>query len=51
MKYRKSSDKEKLGILKEMHESPIGGHIGMNRTYQRLKQYISWEGMKVYRNS
>jgi hypothetical protein len=29
-----------------MHESPIGGHIGMNRTYQRLKQYISWEGMK-----
>jgi hypothetical protein len=29
-----------------MHESPIGGHIGMNRTYQRLKQYINWEGMK-----
>jgi hypothetical protein len=43
---RKLSDKEKLGILREMHESPIGGHIGMNRTYQRLKQYINWEGMK-----
>jgi hypothetical protein len=46
VKYRKLSDKEKFGILKEMHESPIGGHTGMNRTYQRLKQYINWEGMK-----
>jgi hypothetical protein len=46
VKYRKLSDKEKLGILKEMHESPIGGHIGMNRMYQRLKQHINWEGMK-----
>jgi hypothetical protein len=46
VKYRKLSDKEKLGILREIHESPIGGHIRMNRTYQRLKQYINWEGMK-----
>jgi hypothetical protein len=40
------SDKEKLEILQELHETPIGGHIGMNRTYKRLKHYISWEGMK-----
>jgi hypothetical protein len=42
----KLTDKEKLEILKELYETPIGGHIGMNKTYKRLKQYISWEGMK-----
>jgi hypothetical protein len=42
----KLSDREKLEILKEMHESPIGGHTGMNRTYQRLKKYITWEGIQ-----
>jgi hypothetical protein len=46
MKYRKLSDKEKLRILKEMNVSPIGDHTGMNRTYQRLKHYISWKGIK-----
>jgi hypothetical protein len=40
------SDEEKLGNLKEMHESPVGGYIVINRAYQRLKQYISWEGVK-----
>jgi transposase InsO family protein len=45
-KNMKLTDKEKLEILKELHETPIGGHIGMNRTYKRLKQYIRWEGMK-----
>ena len=40
------TDREKLEILRELHETPVGGHIGMNRTYKRLKQYISWEGMK-----
>jgi hypothetical protein len=53
VKYSELSDKEKFGILKEMHESPIGGHIRMNRTYQRLKQYINWyEGIRyeeIYR--
>jgi hypothetical protein len=45
VKNAKLTDK-KLEILKELHETPVGGHIGMNRTYKRLKQYISWEGMK-----
>jgi hypothetical protein len=40
------TEKEKSEILKELHERPIGGHVGMNRTYKRLKQYVSWEGMK-----
>jgi hypothetical protein len=33
-------EREKLKIVKECHESPIGGHVGMNRTYKRLKQYV-----------
>lgn len=40
------SDKEKLEILKEIHDSPIGGHAGINRTYGKLKQFINWQGMK-----
>jgi transposase InsO family protein len=39
-------DKEKAEILREMHDSPIGGHVGMNRTYKRLRHFINWEGMK-----
>jgi transposase InsO family protein len=38
--------KEKMEILKEMHESPVGGHGGMTRTYKRLRHFINWEGMK-----
>jgi hypothetical protein len=46
VKDKKLSSKEKMEILREMHESPIGGHVGMNRTYKRLKHFINWEGMK-----
>jgi hypothetical protein len=44
--YTDLSDKEKLEILKEIHDSPIGGHVGIMRTYQKLKQFINWRGMK-----
>jgi hypothetical protein len=40
------TEEEKRKILQEFHEQPIGGHLGMNRTFDRLKQYISWPGMK-----
>jgi hypothetical protein len=40
------SAKEKLEILKEIHDSPIGGHACINRTYRKLKQFINWEGVK-----
>jgi len=33
-------------ILQEFHEQSIGGHLGMNRTLDRLKLYTSWPGMK-----
>jgi hypothetical protein len=29
-----------------MHEKPAGGHSGMNRTYDRIKLFITWPGMK-----
>ena len=33
-------------ILQELHELPTGGHLGMNRTFDRIKLYTSWPGMK-----
>lgn len=33
-------------ILEEFHSSPIGGHSGVNRTYERLKESVFWFGMK-----
>lgn len=33
-------------ILKEFHDTPVGGHAGILRTYQRLKQNVFWKGMK-----
>jgi hypothetical protein len=40
------TEAEKRKISQEFHEQLIGGHLGMNRTFDRLKQYISWPGMK-----
>ena len=37
---------EKHKIFQEMHDKPIGGHLGMNRTYDRLKLFTTWPGMK-----
>jgi hypothetical protein len=39
-----SKEKQKK-ILKEMHECPIGGHQGVQRTFQKLKLYVTWPGM------
>jgi len=38
--------KEKQRIFQEMHNKPVGGHLGMNRTYDRIKLFTSWPGMK-----
>jgi len=40
------TEEEKRKILQEFHEQPIGGHLGKNRTFDSIKQYISWPGMK-----
>jgi hypothetical protein len=40
-----TSKEKQQRILKEMHECPIGGHQGVQRTYDRLKMYVTWPGM------
>lgn len=37
---------EKTKIIEEHHLSLIGGHQGIQRTYHKLKGYITWPGMK-----
>jgi hypothetical protein len=39
------SEGKRLKLLKEMHECPIGGHQGIQRTYERLNLYVSWPNM------
>jgi hypothetical protein len=33
-------------LIPACHSSPIGGHLGVKATYQRLKSLFSWKGMK-----
>jgi hypothetical protein len=37
---------EKQAIFEEMHDKPVGGHLGMNRIYDRMKLFTTWPGMK-----
>lgn len=40
-------DEEMKGkILHENHDSILGGHRGMNKTYQAIRQHYSWPNMK-----
>jgi hypothetical protein len=40
------TEKEKRNIFRELHDNPVGGHLGMNRKYDRLKLFTTWPGMK-----
>lgn len=33
-------------IIAAMHSSPIGGHLGVNATYYRVKNNFCWKGLK-----
>lgn len=35
-----------VSLLKEYHDSPVGGHSGEYKTYQRLKKEWYWIGMR-----
>jgi hypothetical protein len=37
---------EKLALFREMQDKPLGGHLGMNTTYDRIKRFATWPGMK-----
>lgn len=40
------SEEDKSRILREFHDSPLGGHQGITRTYDRIRKYRMWPGMK-----
>jgi len=40
-----TSKEKQQKILQEMHDCPFGGHQGVQRTYDRLKLYVTWPGM------
>jgi hypothetical protein len=40
------TEQEKLKIFQEMHMKPAGGHLGMNETYEKIKLFTAWPGMK-----
>lgn len=42
-----SSSPLKHMLLEEFHSSPLGGHSGFHKTFGRLMENVSWEGMKI----
>lgn len=36
----------KQHILKQLHDSEIGGHKGVTKTFKRVQQHYTWDGMK-----
>lgn len=41
-----SNETQINNIIKQYHDSPIGGHLGINRLYKKLKSLYSWSNMK-----
>jgi hypothetical protein len=39
------TDEKKKKIISEMHDCPVGGHQGIQRTLERIKLYITWPGI------
>ncbi|XP_046141954.1 uncharacterized protein LOC123987841 [Osmia bicornis bicornis] len=37
---------ERIQIIKENHESPVGGHKGIKKTYHRIRNNYYWKNMK-----
>jgi len=42
----KLRDENKLQIIKEFHENPLGGHQGVTRTYNKISQQYQWQRMR-----
>lgn len=41
-----TDESDKLKILKAFHDAPLGGHFGVQKTYQKIKKKFIWKGMK-----
>lgn len=39
---------KRLDLLKYMHDLPSSGHLGIDKTFERLKNGFYWPGMKEY---
>ena len=37
---------QKKGLLKQIHDEPLGGHLGQENTYQRANRLYTWPNMK-----
>ena len=37
---------DRLGIISEAHDSEIGGHKGIAKTYRRIREQYFWPGIK-----
>jgi hypothetical protein len=37
---------QKKGLLHQIHDEPLGGHLGQENTYQRASQQYTWPNMK-----
>ncbi len=37
---------QRIPLIKEFHDSPLGGHFGPEKVYASLKRYFFWPGMK-----
>jgi hypothetical protein len=42
----KLTEDRKGKIISEMHNCPVGGHQGIQRTIERIKLYMSWPGLE-----
>jgi transposase InsO family protein len=43
---RVTEEETKAAILYEYHDSPVGGHRGMNRTFREIRKKYDWPNMK-----
>ena len=41
-----TNSKVKRKIMKEYHDNPLSGHIGFYKTYRKVSERYSWEGLK-----
>jgi hypothetical protein len=44
--YLSNQSQLKSTVLSELHASPTMGHSGFTKTYERVKRYFFWDGMK-----
>lgn len=42
-----NDEDEVFEIIKLHHDSPIGGHFGFNKTFNRIRQYYTWPKMST----